>query len=107
MRDYTPKLQQTALRLATGYDRKQRHKMVLALALVLLAIGIFMARDWRNLFGSSDASAADWDSSDSDRTSLLSSHTPKPPVPNTAPLKNKGPVAAAPYATEPPALPAV
>jgi protein TonB len=107
MQDHTSKLQQTALELATGYDRKQRHKMVLALALVLLAIGIFMARDWRNLFGSGDASAADWDSSDSDRTSLLSSHTPKPPVPNTAPLKNKGPVAAAPHATEPPAPPAV
>lgn len=107
MQDHTPKLQQTALRSATPYDRKQRHKMVLALALVLLATGIFMARDWRNLFGSSDASAGDWDSSDSDRTSLPSSHTRTPPVPSTAPLKNRVPVAAAPHASEPPAPPAV
>jgi protein TonB len=107
MRDYTPKLQQTALRLATPYDKKQRHKMVLALALILMAIGIFIARDWRNLFGSSDASVADWDSSDSDRTSGPSSHTRKPPMPAIVPQKNKGPVAAAPHATEPPAPPAV
>lgn len=107
MQDHTSKLQQTALELARPYDRKQRHKMVLALALVLLAIGIFMARDWRNLFGSSDASAADWDSSDSDRTSLPSSDKRKPPVPDTAPLKNKGSVAVVPHATEPPTPPAV
>src|SRR5215469_361587 len=107
MRDYTPKLQQTALQLATPYDRKQRHKMVLALVLVLMAIGIFIARDWRNLFGSSDASVADWDSSDSDRTSGPLSHTRKPLMPGNAPQKNKGPLAAAPQATEPPAPPAV
>src|SRR5215469_10802596 len=107
MRDSKAKIQQTSLRFATQYEKKQRHKMVLALALVLMAIGIFIARDWRNLFGSSDASVADWDSSDSDRTSGPSSHTRKPPMPGTAPQKNKGPVSAAPDAIEPPAPPAV
>jgi len=106
MGDQTPKLQSNALQLTPTYDRKQRQKMVLAVALLLVAMGIFVIRDWHTLFGPADTSATDWDS-DSDGGSRPSSHR-KAPVAVTPPAKSKAPVTAASHPAEaPPAPPAV
>ncbi|HET7209910.1 MAG TPA: TonB family protein [Terriglobales bacterium] len=51
-----------AIRLLTAADRQQRRKMILALVLLLVALGIVVDRNWSNWFGSNDTSAADWDS---------------------------------------------
>ena len=107
MGDHTSKLPPTTLDSTAPYDRKQRRKMILALVLVLIAMGIFMAREGRNLLDSSDTSATDSDASDSDRASQPSSHARKASVPGTTPLKSKGPVVAVPNPTELPGPPAV
>ena len=107
MGDQTPKLQPSALQLTAGYDRKQRQKMILALVLLLIAVGIFVVRDWHNIFGPSDTSSADWDS-DSDGGSKPSSHARKAPVAAVAQSKTKAPAVSANHPSEPaPAPPAV
>ena len=106
MGDQTPKVQAAALQLTTGYDRKQRQKMILALVLLLIAMGIFVVRDWHNLFGPADTSS-DWDS-DSDGGSKPSSHARKAPVAATPQAKSKAPAVSANHPAEaPPAPPAV
>jgi protein TonB len=107
MGDQSPKLQPTALPLAAGYDKKQRQKMILALVLLLIAVGIFAIRDWHNLFGPSDTSSADWDA-DSDGGSKPTSHARKATVPVAPQPKSKTPAVAANHASPPaPAPPAV
>jgi protein TonB len=103
MGDQTSKLQPNALQLTPTYDRKQRQKMVLALALLLIAMGIFVARDWHTLFGTADTSATDSDS-DSDGGSRPASHR-KAPVVVTPPAKSKAPVTATSHPVEPPPAP--
>ena len=99
MGDQTPKLQPSALQMTPTYDRKQRQKMILALVLLLVAMAIFVARDWHNLFGTADNSTADWDS-ESDSGSKPSSHR-KAPVAVTPPAKTKAPANATNHATAP------
>jgi protein TonB len=104
MGDQTPKLQPAALQLTTSYDRKQRQKMILALVLLLIAIGVFVARDWHRLFGPSETSSADWDA-DSDGGSRPSSHARKAPVAVSPPVKAKAPSMSVNHATAPPPTP--
>jgi protein TonB len=107
MGDQTPKLEPSALQLTAGYDRRQRQKMILALVLLLVAMGIFVVRDWHNLFGPADTSAADWDS-ESDGGSKPSSHARRAPVAVAPQPKSKAPAASANHPSEPaPAPPAV
>jgi protein TonB len=107
MGDQTPKLQPTTLQLTGGYDRKQRQKMILAVVLLLIAMGIFVVRDWHNLFGPADTSSADWDS-DADGGSQPSSHRHKAPVAPVPQPKSKTPAVSAIHPSESaPASPAV
>lgn len=102
-----PKLQSSTLQLTAGYDRKQRQKMILALVLLVLAIGIFVVRDWHNLFSPADTSSADWDS-DSDGTSKPSSHARKAPIAAAPQAKAKAPAVALSHSSQPaPAPPPV
>ncbi|HVO64693.1 MAG TPA: TonB family protein [Terriglobales bacterium] len=104
MGDQTPKLQPTALQLTTSYDRKQRQKMILALVLLLVAIAIFVARDWHKVFGPADTSSADWDS-DSEGGSRPSSRARKAPTALAPKPQTKVPSVAASHAMEPPPTP--
>lgn len=104
MGDQTPKLQPTALQLSAGYDKKQRQKMILALVLLLIAMAIFVVRDWHNLFGPADTSSADWDT-DSDGSSRPSSHARKVPAAATPQPKAKTPSVAPTHSSETPAAP--
>lgn len=107
MGDQTPKLQPSVLPLPAGYDRKQRQKMILALILLVVAMGIFITRDWQKFFGPADTSSADWES-DSDGGSKPSSHARKAAVPAPPPAKTKAPALTTNHASEPaPAPPAV
>ncbi len=107
MGDQSPKLQPAPLQLTTTYDRKQRQKMIAAVVLLLIAIGIFAARDWHKIFGGGDVSSADWDA-DTDGGAKPSSRAHKPAVPLPPPVKAKAPAVAASHATEPaPPPPAV
>jgi len=97
MGDQTSKLQPSAFELPAPYDRRQRQKMVLALMLVVVAMGVFIIRDWHNLFGSNDAAMADWDFSDSDRPSA---HPRKRTLPPAQAAKSKAPLATNSHAAE-------
>lgn len=99
MGDQSPKVQASTLQLTSGYDRKQRQKMILALILLLVAMGIFITRDWQKLFGPADTSSADWES-DSDTGSKPSSHAHKAAVPVAPPAKAKVPAVTAKHASE-------
>ena len=107
MGDQTPKLQPSALQLSGTYDRKQRQKMILAVLLLLVAMTIFVARDWHNLFGAGDSNTADFDSdTDGGSKAPRRAHKTAVPAPLPAP-KTKAPAAAT-HAPEPaPAPPAV
>jgi periplasmic protein TonB len=107
MGEQTPKLQPGGLGLRAGYDKKQRQKMILALLLVLIAMAVFVVRDWHNLVGSGDTSSTDWDS-ESDGGAKPSSHPRKTPVAPAPPPKSKAPAAGANHSSQPaPTPPAV
>ena len=106
MGDQPQQLQPTALKLSSPYDRKQRQKMVLALILLVIAMGIFVVRDWHNLFGSSDSAATDFDSDDS--SGARPAHVRKAPAPApSVPAKSKSVAVPASHPAEKPAPPAV
>ncbi|HYL14419.1 MAG TPA: energy transducer TonB [Terriglobales bacterium] len=60
-----PKLELGGARVDTGNEQKQRRRMLLAVALLLAALGVILVKDRQLWFGSDDASTADTDTDDS------------------------------------------
>jgi TonB family protein len=81
-----------AVRLLTTADRQQRRKMILALVLLLVALGIVVGRNWSNWFGSADTSATDWDAGNDGAFGIhksQSNHKASPPPKNVVKAATK------------------
>jgi protein TonB len=79
-----PKLELGGARVDTWNEQKQRRRMVLAMVLLLAALGVILVKDRELWFGSDDASTADTDTDDSVITPGTSSPLTHPSSPVAA-----------------------